>query len=769
MKQEFEQVNSVLDNNEKSDLNYEQELTKAEDKLRILAQIVGADFNMKVKFGELNQGSFFDAINNTITLDPIFIKENKYYFAEFVAGHEGGHRAITRHLEQIGISHEKANKLYQKIGFSYLDNCIEDCADNSWVSNVFSKFKNSSDAVYREQFERDNVSMTTPEINNYIAMLGYTPKFVSYGSEIIRKWATGGYSNNLDKDVLETINKTEKYFQSAYEEIPGEYSSERQRIKSATGRFRIIYENILSEFQKLVDLDIDKEKLRELAQQMIKNAKNTDRGQDNSQSGSGNMPKELQDELEKLSQENKKELLDQIEEQIKDLEKKIEDMDNSDLSKNEKENYDNQNNDEDNSKENKKTKVENGESDSDSSNNESDKDDNQENELTNRNRKNNELEEQLKKLQSQKQSVENGDKNIIPFDKLSENAKKELQEIFDKLSEDEKKKLDGRAKETLEEFDDKLIEETRSKFDEQNIPKTHEELKRELANKDNEQKQDVNDEEKLKKQFKESEKVQKKIEQQIENNLSEYDKIYKEISHLVDEFYNRIHQIFLPQRHPKWQKGHPDGHRLDLNKVMQFKADKTLYDKIWERKTIPKTIDYKFLLLVDLSGSMRGNKIRQTFMGVMLVSEVLNRLGIKFEINGFNDYLYNFKNFRDNLSPEIREKMLKMFNVGNNTQMGYAMTEVSKTLEKNKGKDNFLISFTDGNPTDNAKEYQLDKVIEKIRKNTKQKLVGIGLGSGTEHVANYYPTSLPNTKIEDLPKLLGNLLEDMIKNPFKYN
>lgn len=701
-------------------LELPKKIKQAEDRLEVLAQVIGADFGLKTRFGKLGGGSFFNPEGNSITLDPQILLENKEYLAEFVAGHEGGHRAITRGLEQTGMSREKAAELYNKIGFGYLSNCLEDCADNSWVGKAFAKFREDSDKVYAEQFKSENAVMTTPEINKIIARLGYIPKFVSFGSEIIRDWATGELSKNLAKEVKEALDKCLKDAKQGWETIPGIYSKEGERLKQAKERFRLIYEKLWPEFEKLVKMDIDEEKLRQLANELNKQkSAGGEKGE-----GGG------------LSEELSKELLDKIEENLKEQLEKL------------------------------KTELDKLKEQMDKAASQEEKD---------------KTAKQMAKMLGEKESLEKGEKNAVPWDKLSNELKQKLQEIFDKLPEAVRKQLEEMAKKQLEELDDELIKETRGKLSEDASPPTHEEIETAEEKEAVEREADKENQKAREQEKAEDKKLAAKLKQQIEGELGEYEKIYQEIAPLADELYNRIHQIFLPQRHPRWQKGHPTGHRLDLAKVMQFQADRTLYDKIWERKTIPQEIDYRFSLLVDLSGSMAGEKTEQTFRGVILLAEVLNRLGIKTQILGFQDVPILYKDFNDNLGPAIRKKMAIMrkepSNQGEHNQAGdnsdgYCLQEASKSLEKQKGKDNFLVVFSDGEPAPDEEhrgpEFDLKKVVSEIRQNTKQKLIGVGLGPETEHVKDYYPTSLPNLDLKQMPQLIGQLLEDMIKFPSKY-
>ena len=55
-----------------------------------------------------------------------------------------------------------------------------------------------------------------------------------------------------------------------------------------------------------------------------------------------------------------------------------------------------------------------------------------------------------------------------------------------------------------------------------------------------------------------------------------------------------------------------------------------------------------------------------------------------------------------------------------------------------------------------------------IIEETEQKLIGLGIGRGTEHVEKYYPSSLANIPIEEMGKRLADVIREAIENFDKF-
>jgi hypothetical protein len=160
--------------------------------------------------------------------------------------------------------------------------------------------------------------------------------------------------------------------------------------------------------------------------------------------------------------------------------------------------------------------------------------------------------------------------------------------------------------------------------------------------------------------------------------------------------------------------------------------------------------------------------------------EVLNRLGLNFELVGFQDELIVFKKFGEKVDDALRRKISGMVgevsnsnpnghNNANYNDDGPCLAETAAGLSKQPAQNRFLIVLSDGQPEGRrSNEDDLTQAVAKIGREGKVNLVALGLGAGTEHVKKFYPVSLPNIQAEQLQEVLPELLKDIIENPGKY-
>jgi len=387
------------------------------------------------------------------------------------------------------------------------------------------------------------------------------------------------------------------------------------------------------------------------------------------------------------------------------------------------------------------------------------------------------MEEALKEMAKKiSESGKPGSEGDMPLPKLSPELREALRKALAKLSPEERKAIKEAAKKSLEKLDDKMSESLGAKLNPEK-PLTHEKIEQDAREKAEKEAQ-------TRAKAEREEEERKKIEAELEKNRNEYDRAYEAVQKDIGKFADDIDRLFQPKRHPRWQGYFGTGARLSLKRAMQSEAKPYEASDLWERKTIPVKRDFAFTILVDLSGSMRGGgKIEETFKGAVLLAEALSRVGLAVEVLGFQDELIPFKNFSDPMGKKIRDQMNGMpaevsnSNPGGNNASaynddGYAVKEAAKRLLEHQSRDRFLVVLSDGlpEPSDAHKgtAYDLHKVISDIKRAGGVKLVGVGLGAGTEHVRKYYPTSTVVPDVKELPATLAELFEDILVNPNKY-
>jgi len=747
--------------------------------LKIISQRVGGDFRMEVKLGKPGGGSFFNPEDGSITFDPLQIKENPEE-AKFVAGHEGSHRAITPHPKELGLSPEKIRELYSQIGFGYLQNVIEDPAVNDWMKKRFPGLREYVKKTYDEQLKKENTVLSRPDVQRIAEQLGYWPRFAQYGSEVIRDWHQGRFSQKLDPAVEKALKRTIADARKSISTIPNPEKSERKEIiQTAQERFKINTEYIWPEVRKLVEMDLHTEEKRQMLKEFRQKQKELEQKrkemEEAQKEGNTQKQEELQKEIEGLEKELdpfnglpedvKKELQEQIDKAIQEAAEKL----NKEIGEKQKQAQEAKQRQEQLDEEIKdleeKAKSAQGKEKEELEKQIQEK----KAEKLAQEMKQKQAEKELKDIQDALDNIQSGQEMPYPEDKLSEETKQELEKLFNKLPRQKREELKDRAQKQLEDFEDEINKDLEGKLNEDK-PESHKE-RREREAKEREAEKEREAAEKEKKG------LEQKLEELRREKMTEYDKAYEEVADIVNSLYVRLKKFFLPERHPKWRKGFPTGSRLDLEKAMQAEADPRYLEKIWERKTIPHKFDYRFSILVDLSGSMKGKKIEETFKGVVVLAEVLEKLGIQYEILGFSDSSKIFKEWKEKLSKESRDKLAEMKNWGGGgTETTKATKKAYQELLKNLGKDNFLITLTDGQPNNDE---SLKEELEKIVKEKKVKLVGIGLGPDTEFVKDFYKAafSLKQMKVsekerrqgqKDFAEAFADLLEDMIKHPENY-
>lgn len=719
---------------------------------------------------------------------PKRILESNENIAKGKAAHEAGHVLITRQADFV------PDEVLQQLGFHALLQAVEERPTDQVVRERYSGAGLWVDESRKEGNKRYR-AMTQKQKE----ALGYIPKFMQFANLCV-------YAPHYEElppystDVLAAYEKVKERVEEVERTLPLEDAGEKEITKSAKERYSITYLKIWPEMEKLVKKDLELEKLR----QMLERAASGEGGEKSEKEG-GQKPSQGQKEAgENRSNPVKlQELLKQLPEELKrELEKMRSSQTEEGEGPSEKEkarpdakkgqggvNKDEVGEDEAGEDETGEDDAgEGGTEEKEAS--EGEEAEGQETEGPGNGKK----EEGTKNIEGKKSGKlakgekektgifgqEEGEKqegNPFPMDKMSDELKKELEKIFDSLSEEEKEFLEHLAQKVMEHIEDEIVREFSEKLSKEE-PETHGlyEVRKEKEVKIKKRKaleeRVKQEKEKAKYELAEIEKKQAKISA----NKDEYMRAYEEVRGLDEALYRKLEEIFTPniKRNIKLKSA---GLKPNLLKVFKWEAGKqggakVLDSKIFELYSRYEKKDYAFSLLNDMSTSMEEHgKIEHDFKAKVLLAEVLNRLGVKFSVQGFNTGFFRFKDFGEDLRDTVRKKMndiMKM--VGGWTDTGRALITISRDLEKEFAKEKFLLVLTDGIPQMMGKDAasETHRAVADILKKTGQKLIGIGLGPKTEFVRNFFPASIVEEDVSKLSETLAVLLEDMILNPEKY-
>ncbi len=241
------------------------EIRRKQQILSSLAHFIWKDFKMPVELNEPGKGWHWDFQANIIRIDPIDLLEKSIDYLRFVISHEGGHRRISR-TDFIPLD------VWRQPGFSFMMNAIEDPRDNNFVAEVYPKFKEQMNLAY--EYDLDLEAKSKGEAKE---KLGYQPRFMQAGFEYIKQWfrETKNQEFEITEDLSEEVKSVVMATIEAARDSWWRYPSREEADKSedlikqyAQVSYKINLEKIWPEFKKLIEDDMEDQKMQEFLKEI---------------------------------------------------------------------------------------------------------------------------------------------------------------------------------------------------------------------------------------------------------------------------------------------------------------------------------------------------------------------------------------------------------------------------------------------------------------------------------------------------------------------
>lgn len=719
------EILSQFSKKEQKEIKYKQRV------LSSLAYFIGKDFEIPVELNKPGGGWHWNFKDNKIGIDPKDLLERPLDHLRYLICHEGSHRRISR-TDFIPL------ETWQQPGFSFMMNAIEDPRVDNFVAENYPKFKEFSGAFHDVEIEK----MESKHKEDAKKTLGHQPRFIQAGFEYLRLWykETQGRKEEISKalpqEIQEVVKKTMASARDSWWRYPlkGEADSSEEVIKKyAKVSYEINLDEVWPEFKKLVDEDMQDQKLQESLKDMQSKEQEEGKGQ--------GVPQQLKDNLTPQQQKELEEAIGKALEEAK--------------------------------KEGEKNKADAGKAEGEP---EKEPEEDKSEPHEGHGGKPEEI------SQSETFSV-----RPIDLDSLSEGLKQKIKEFIDSLPPEKKRELQQRAEKEIKGLEQKINEELEGRLSENPQQKVQRAAEGKPEGKETEPTPEQTlsdfDREQEEQRKKDLQKYKDILEKSIEKDVNIYEQYRKEVLPIIDKLENELREIFVARRASRWKSGFRTGKRIDIKTRIQEKAKgiSAVESQAWQKRELPAEKDYAISILVDLSGSMaRDGKIQETFKALIVLAEVLNRLSIKLEILGFNDMFYEYQEFSKNIDRETRENMGGMIQeviIASNgagghsnrqTDVGWATTLASERLAGQRANEKFLITLTDGRPEESPQhsgpEFNLRRVLNRIMQETDQKLIGLGIGNDTEHVKKFYPNSLADIDVNEMAEKLADTIREMIVN-----
>ena len=235
-----------------------------------------------------------------------------------------------------------------------------------------------------------------------------------------------------------------------------------------------------------------------------------------------------------------------------------------------------------------------------------------------------------------------------------------------------------------------------------------------------------------------------------------YEALCNDLAQDIDAMEHALEEAFEACRHPKPQ-GYYESGRFHLPRALQadFRRQATgiTESRLYRRKTPPTQRSVGFVLVLDRSGSMQGERIANLQRAATVLLEPARRLQMDVGIISYDWRAHALKSPTDDLSPAACTRLMEQLSPhGNNNEQ--AALDAAQTMAEQIDADEVYIIFV----TDGGGDPRITQRIAALEhEHPSMKVVGVGIGPGCTEVPRLYPRHLSVSSVSALPQRLAEL------------
>jgi len=206
-------------------------------------------------------------------------------------------------------------------------------------------------------------------------------------------------------------------------------------------------------------------------------------------------------------------------------------------------------------------------------------------------------------------------------------------------------------------------------------------------------------------------------------------------------------------------------------KIDNGKLHKGMTDgKVFRRKLIPKKVDAAAIILIDASGSMGGGHVgsraRCASEAATVFSEVMENVGVKYEVIDFNTSSGTTLRIRKAMDASLgntEKAVISQPYSGSCNSDGFAVQWCIDRLDARKEKAKLLFVISDGQPSGPCNGMGSERHLKSVTSGCPSDIGLVGIGIAGMDCSAYYPTAVTVSDTTKLADRMLPVLRDMLR------
>lgn len=241
-------------------------------------------------------------------------------------------------------------------------------------------------------------------------------------------------------------------------------------------------------------------------------------------------------------------------------------------------------------------------------------------------------------------------------------------------------------------------------------------------------------------------------------DLAEYKRLRALNAGTIGALHALIRSILKDNQIRRYTRPYKRG-KIDAKRMYKYVSTGDL--RIFKKQQQIKDVKYTMAILVDQSGSMGGQNSEYAVQGAIILAEVFEMLGLPYEVMGFDDQAFVYKNFSKPLRRELMPNLrTSMGGTDDHNALAVLLDHAKKFDPQTHYRKGFFV-ISDGEGADPKKMQELVTDIETHHKAT---VFGIGIGDMKEtSLKQTYNHWLRVKDTKDLPTALVNIMRGQFR------